>query len=103
MEKSGGKRLRTFSSMVGEYEPRILHSPRFKAFAEDNFILVEMMKFAFDRVENRVGQLESADHHVLNIVFVHLIIMPAFNQVGVYCFANVGRSVRRSVDLTLYG
>ena len=23
--------------------------------------------------------------------------MPPFNEVGVYCFANVGRSVRRSV------
>ena len=28
-----------------------------------------------------------------------VIFMPPFEEVGVYCFAHVGRSVRQSVDL----
>ena len=42
--------------------------------------------------------LNCTNERVLNFIYVIIIfhvIMPPFEEVGLYCFAHVGRSVRR--------
>ena len=52
-----------------------------------------MAKFDLDKVENIVRKEENAgDQHLL---LSTQCICPPFNEVGVYCFAYVGRSISR--------